>query len=421
MKSMEDAEKRVLDAVDVDGLVKYLCELISFHSLGGQESPAQRNIAAKMKAIGLSVETWNVDFEKLRSHPAFSMPIPRMEGIGVVGSYGEGSGKSLIVNGHIDVVSPGDESKWRYPPWKGTVSDGRIYGRGSSDMKGGIVAALYAIKAIVDTGFQMKGKVMLETVIGEEDGGVGALDAVLRGYRADAAIVPEPSELSAVPAHAGVMAFRVTVQGKAAHASIRTDGVSAIDKFLPLYDALKRLEAKRNTRIKDPLYAGYDIPSPVSIGKIVGGEWPGTVPENLYFEGRVGVHTDETCDLVKWQVEDAIKVAAEADPWLKVHQPRVDWNGYRFDPAKIPAHHPIMETVKTAYREVTGSSPKVEGKTYSSDMRLLVNLGSTPTMIFGPGELREAHSANESVSVENLEKAAKTYTLAILRWCNQPN
>ena len=419
MKPMRDDEGLVLDAIDVDGLVNYLCELISFPSVGGQESPAQRNIAAKMGVLGLGVETWDVDFEKLRDHPAFSMPIERKEGIGVVGSYGEGKGRSLIVNGHIDVVSPGEESKWRYPPWKGTVADGRVYGRGSSDMKGGIVAALFAIKAIVESGVPLRGRVMMETVIGEEDGGVGALDAVLRGYKADAAIVPEPSELSAVPAHAGVMAFRVTVQGKAAHASLRTDGVSAIDKFLPLYEALKRLEADRNARIKDPLYAGYDIPSPLSIGKIVGGEWPGTVPENLYFEGRIGVHTDETCDKVKMQLEAAVKKAADADPWLKTYQPRVEWNGYRFDPAKIPADHPIMKTVEAAYRDIAGYAPKVEGKTYSSDMRLLINLGSTPTMIFGPGELREAHSANESVSIENLKVAAKTYALSIVRWCNQ--
>ncbi len=417
---MREAERRVLDSIDVDGLVEYLCELISMPSVGGQETAAQRNIAAKMRALGLAVETWDVDFEKIKSHPAFSMPIPRKEGIGVLGSHGAGKGRSLMINGHIDVVSPGDESKWKYPPWKGTVADGRVHGRGSADMKGGIVAALYAMKAIIDSGTPLKGKMMLETVIGEEDGGVGALDAVLRGYRADAAIVPEPSELCTVPAHAGVMAFRVTVQGKAAHASLRTDGVSAIDKFLPLYEALKRLEAERNARIKDPLYSMFDIPSPLSIGKIVGGEWPGTVPENLYFEGRVGVHTDETCDGVKRQVEAAVAKAGKADPWLKTHQPKVDWNGYRFDPARIPSDHPVMDTVKAAYRDVSGTVPKVEGRTYSSDMRLLINLGATPTMIFGPGELRQAHTANESVSVASLEAAAKTYALAILRWCNQP-
>ena len=411
------AEKRVLDAIDVDGLVEYLCELISIPSVGGHESNAQRNVTAKMRRLGLAVETWNLDFDKLRSHPAFSMPIQRKYGIGVVGSYGRSNGRSLLINGHIDVVSPGDESKWKYPPWKGTVEKGRVYGRGSADMKGGIVSALFAVKAIIDSDVPLKGKVILETVIGEEDGGVGALDAVLRGYRADAAIVPEPSELSAVPAHAGVISFRVTVQGKAAHASLRTDGVSAIDKFLPLNEALKRLEAERNARIKDPLYTNFDIPSPLSIGKIVGGEWPGTVPEDLYFEGRVGVHTDETCEQVKRELEATVKKAADADPWLKGHQPKVDWNGYRFDPAKIPADHPIMETVKTAYRDVSGTLPRIEGKTYSSDMRLLINLAATPTIIFGPGELREAHSTDESVSVENLEKAAKTYALSILRWC----
>lgn len=416
---MRGVEKNILDSIDVEGLVEYLCELISVPSIGGQETTAQRNIAAKMSDLGLAVETWDVDFEKIKNHPAFSMSIPRSEGIGVLGSHGAGKGRSLMINGHIDIVTPGDESKWKYSPWKGTVADGRVYGRGSADMKGGIVAALYAMKAIIDSGISLKGKMMLETVIGEEDGGVGALDAIIRGYKADAAIVPEPSELNVVPAHAGVMAFRVTVQGKAAHASLRTDGVSAIDKFLPLYEALKRLEVERNARIKDPLYSSFDIPSPLSIGKILGGEWPGTVPENLYFEGRVGVHTDETCNQVKRQLESAVKKAADKDPWLTTHQPKVDWNGYRFDPAKIPADHPIMETVKTAYREVSGHAPRVEGKTYSSDMRLLVNFGLTPTMIFGPGELRQAHTANESVSIESLEAAAKTYALAIIRWCNE--
>ncbi len=416
MKRMNAAEKRVLEAIDTDALVKYLCQLISEPSVGGHETSAQMNIAAEMRKIGLDVETWDVDFEAARKRSEYSMPISRSEGIGVLGSYG-GKARSLIINGHIDVVSPGDESKWKHPPWRGTVDSGRVYGRGSTDMKGGIVAALYAIKAVKDTGAPLRGRVMLETVIGEEDGGIGALDAVLRGYRADAAIVPEPSELCVVPAHAGVMAFRVTVQGKAAHASLRTDGISAIDKFLPLYVALKRLEDERNARIKDPLYSMFDIPSPLSIGKIVGGEWPGTVPENLYFEGRVGVHTDETCDAVKAQLETAVAKAAKDDPWLRDHKPVVDWNGYRFDPAKIPVDHPIMETVKTSYHDISGKEPRVEGRTYSSDMRLLVNIGKTPTMIFGPGELREAHTSNESVSIASLEAAAKTYALTIMRWC----
>ncbi|MCX6643040.1 MAG: ArgE/DapE family deacylase [Candidatus Bathyarchaeota archaeon] len=413
---MVDAEKRVLDALDLDGLVNCLRGLIAIPSVGGQETPAQRYFAAEMLRIGLDVDEWEIDFDKLREHPAYSMSILRKEGIGVVGEYG-GTKKSLMLNGHIDVVSPGEMLKWRYPPWSGIVADGRVHGRGSADMKSGLACALYAVKAVIDSGFPLKGKVLLSSVIGEEDGGVGALDMVLHGCRADAAIIPEPSDLDAVPAHAGVMAFRVTVQGKASHASLRDEGINAIEKAIPLLEALKKLESRRTARIKDPLYSGFKIPSPLSIGKIQGGEWPGTVTENLYFEGRVGVHTDETCEMVRKQVELAVAKAANQDLWLREHRPVVDWNGYRFDPASISTDHPIMETVKRAYIDVTGSAPLVSGKTYSSDMRLLINYGQTPTMIFGPGELRQAHSANESISIDSLEKAAKTLVLTILRWC----
>ena len=134
---MREAERQVLDSIDLDGLVEYLCELISVPSVGGQETAAQINITAEMKALGLSVETWDVDFDKIREHPAFSMPIPRKEGIGVLGSYGEGKGRSLMFNGHIDVVSPGDESKWRYPPWKGQPYPVRIYFLGDTASEAG--------------------------------------------------------------------------------------------------------------------------------------------------------------------------------------------------------------------------------------------------------------------------------------------
>jgi acetylornithine deacetylase len=415
---MRDAERRALDALDVEGMTKYLCELISRPSYGGSETQAQNSIAGAMRRIGLEVETWPIDIDALRSHPAFSMSIPRAEGLGVLGTYGKGGGRSLMFNGHIDVVSGGDESKWWHPPFEGTVDGGRVWGRGASDMKGGTVSALFALKAVIDSGSHLKGKVLFESVIGEEDGSVGTLDAVVKGIRADAAIVPEPSELVAVPAHAGAMSFRVTIQGRAAHAAIRAEGVSAIEKFLPVYEALKRLEADRTARIRDPLYKVYPIPSPLNVGKIEGGEWPGIVPEKLYFEARVGVHTDETTDQIKGQVESAVERAAKSDPWLKDHVPMVDWSdGYRFDAAKIPADHPIMEIVKEAYHDVTGSPTRVEGRTYSSDMRFLVNILGIPTMIFGPGDIREAHAANESISVADMETAAKTMILSILRWC----
>ena len=415
---MREAEGRALGSVDVDGLLDYLCEIISVPSVGGRESAAQRSVAEKMREIGLEVDEWEIDFDSLRGHPAFSMSIERDEGIGVAGSFGGEDGRSLILNGHIDVVSPGDEARWRHPPWMGAVEGERVYGRGATDMKGGLCCALFAAKAVIDAGIPLKGRVTVDSVIGEEDGGVGALDVVQRGYRADAAIVMEPSGCDIVPAHAGVVAFRVTITGKAAHACIREEGVSAIDKFIPLYEAVRVLEAERNRRVTDPLFSGYRIPYAISIGKIQGGRWPGTVMEDLSFEGRIGVAVGETTEHARIKLEEAVKMAAHADTWLREHPPVVEWRGYRFDPASIPVDHPIMETVKTAYRDVAGNYPRVEGMTYSSDMRLLVNVGGIPTMIFGPGDIRDAHAADESVAIADLERVTKTLALTIVRWCS---
>ena len=299
-------EEKAIKAIEIDQLVDYLCELISIPSYGGRESAAQKSILKKMGEIGLKTESWKLDFESLRAHPSFSMSIERNEGIGVQGLYGNTKGRHLILNGHIDVVNSGNDERWRNSPWKGKVLDGRVYGRGSSDMKSGLVCALYALKSLIDSDVDLKGKVTFSSVIGEEDGGVGALDAVLRGLKGDGAIVLEPSDLDIAPSHAGVVAFRVTIRGKAANAAIREEGVSAIDKFLPIYDSIKLLETERNTIIKDPLYSRYRIPSPISVGKIHGGEWAGTVPEELYFEGRIGVHVGENVEDVQKQFENCI-------------------------------------------------------------------------------------------------------------------
>jgi len=414
---MKDTERRVLKAVDMDGLIDYLCDIISVPSVGGEETAAQRHVAAKMADIGLDIDTWDIDFNALRGHPAFSMSVERQEGLGVVGSFGSGDdGHSLILNGHIDVVSPGDETRWHRPPWRGTVEDGRVYGRGAADMKGGLCCALFAAKAIIDTGVHLRGRLMVESVIGEEDGGVGVLDAVLRGYKADAAIIMEPSELAAVPAHAGVTAFRITIPGKAAHACIREEGVSAIDKFVIVYEALKELETERNSKVRNPLFTRYRVPYPISVGRIEGGMWPGTVAESLSVDGRIGIAVGEDADHARRNLEEAVRRVAASDPWLRENPPIVEWKWYRSDPSSIPVNHPIMETLKTAYRDATGTLPRVEGKTYSSDMRLFIKVGGIPTMIFGPGDIVQAHAADEFVAVSELEKATKTLALTVLRF-----
>jgi acetylornithine deacetylase len=415
---VNDTERRLLDLIDTEAMLEYLRELVSIPSFGGEESAAQRSVAAKLAELGLEVDTWELDFDSLRGHPGFSMPIEREEGLGVVGTLkGGDGGNSIILNGHTDTVAPGEEENWSYPPLEGTVTDGRIYGRGVADMKGGLCCAIYASKAIIDSGVKLKGSLSIQSVIGEEDGGVGALATVLRGHTADAAVVMEPTEVKVAPAHSGALAFTVDVPGRSAHACVREEGVSAIEKFISLFNALRDLETVRNRGIDDPLYARYGIPYPINIGTVHGGNWPGSVPESLVFQGRVGVVVGERVEDARKSVEKAIAEAAKVDPWLSGNPPRLEWSGYQFDPASVESDHPIVEAVRGAYTDVAGEEARLEGMTYASDMRHLINTGGVPTVLFGPGDVRQAHAPDEYVEIGELVTAARVLALTALRFC----
>jgi acetylornithine deacetylase len=414
---MQEIERRVLDMIDVEGLLATLADLIAIRSLGGQETLAQEYVAQFMDRLGMDVDVWELDFDVLHQHPAFSMEIERPGAVGVVGAMGEGGGQSLILNGHVDVVPAGDEAKWSYPPWQATAAEGRVYGRGACDMKGGLACALHAAKAIHDAGVELQGRLLIESVVGEEDGGVGTLAAVLRGYRADGAVVIEPTDLAIAPAQAGALSFRVTVPGFSAHGCVREEGVSAIEKFFPIQQALSELERARNQTAPHPLYARYQLPYALCIGHVEAGDWASSVADWLVFQGRYGIAPGENLAGARRQFEQAVAQAAQADPWLREHPPTVEWRGGQFAPASIPADHPLVGILTAAYGEATGTPSRVEGMTYGADMRLLVNEGQTPTVLFGPGDVRCSHRPNEFVPVDDLLTATQTLALATVRFC----
>lgn len=417
---MNETEQRVLDAIDTDGLLALLCDMIAIPSLDGSagELQVQQHVAEWMRANRLEVDTWELDFAALQSHPHCSWEVERARGLGVVGSLGEGQGgRSLIFNGHTDVVPAGDLANWQYPPFQGTVAGGRVYGRGSVDMKGGLCCALLAAKALQDAGVRLQGRLMIESVIGEEDGGIGTLATVLRGYRADAAVIIEPTELCVAPAQAGALNFRLTIPGLSAHGCVREEGVSAIEKFFPIYNALIELERERNSRARGPLYARYELPYALCIGTLRAGTWASSVAESLECEGRYGLAVGEDIPAAQRSFEQAVARAAQADPWLREHPPIVEWWGGRFEPAAIPADHPIASTVAQAFGQVNGAPARLEGMTYGADMRLLVNVGETPTVMFGPGDVRVAHRPDEFVPIADLVVVTRTLALTALRFC----
>ena len=411
---MNTAEKRVLDAINYPAMYNFIEELISTPSYGGEESKAQELMAARLEKLGLKVDKWNIDFTELSKHPDFSMSYERREGIGVVGTTGV-EGKSIILCGHIDTVAPGDIENWDTIPLKATIKDGKLYGRGATDMKAALVGALYAVKAVKDT-VKLKGKVIFESVIGEEDGGCGALATCLRGYKADAGIVMEPSETKVAPEVAGAMSFRITVPGKSVHACVKDEGISAIEKFIVVYNGLMELEKERNKRFTDPLYNRYTSPYALSIGTVKGGAWPGTVAESVVFEGRIGVAVGEDEQSARKELEEKVQAIAESDPWLREHRPKLEWAGYSFASSMIPVDHPIVQEIGAAYRDVTGEEPVHEGMTYASDVRHIINVAKTPTTVFGPGDVRVAHGANEYVPLDQLETMVKTLALTVMRF-----
>jgi len=417
---LTDDERRVLEAVDMDGLVATLCELIAFKSDGGREVAVQERMGALLAAAGMDVDTWEIDLPELKKHRAYAAEIERERALGVVGKSGRGHGRSLILNGHVDVVPAGEPERWTVPPFAGTVRDGRVYGRGSADMKGGVCCALYAVRALRDAGVELDGSVLIQSVAGEEDGGLGTLAAIERGHTADAAIILEPTELAVAPAQGGALSFRITIPGRAAHGALRTEGVDPLEKFALVFNALRELERTRNERLRHPLYADYAVPYAICVGKVRGGVWASTVAETVMLEGRYGVGIGEDCDTARAGFERAVAEVAPHDAWLAEHPPVVEWWGARYEPADIPVDHPLVTTLGGAFGQVTGAPPRVRGMPYGADMHLLVHHGHTPTVIFGPGDVRTAHASDEFVPIAELEAATRTLALTVLRYCGAP-
>lgn len=395
-------------------MVELLAELVRIPSVSGSDAEVeiQDHLAGHFADAGLEVDLWPIDVAATLAAPdAPGVEVDRRAASGLVGRLPGGVGPALMLNAHVDVVPPGDPSAWTRHPFSGAVVDGAVHGRGSCDMKAGLVAALWAVRAIRATGATPPGDVLLACVAGEEDGGLGTFALLERGWTADACIIPEPTGLDVVPANAGALTFRLRVSGHATHASRRLDGVSAIEKFVPVLQALADLEARRNAE-PDPLVAVWALPYPLSIGTVTAGDWPSSVPDLLIAEGRIGVALDEPVGAAREALEVAVAEVCAADPWLCDHPVAVEWWGGQFASGRLPAGSGLVDRVAAAHRQVTGGpAPAVWGAPYGSDLRLLVDKGAIPTVQYGPGDSAVAHGPDEHVRLEEVETAALTLAL----------
>ena len=391
-------------------LASFLQQLVQAPSLPGQEAQAQGIIIEKLKSLGAKVDCWEPGGDMLITHPLFCCPRTHFSGSpNVVGVWkGTGEGKSLILNGHIDVVPPGDLAQWDEDPFSGKIRQGKMYGRGVTDMKGGLVAMLYAVQCLQEMGVPLKGDVIFQSVIEEERGGAGTLAAFLRGYQGDGAIIPEPTDLKIFPKQQGSMWFRIGIKGKSAHGGTRYEGISAIEKSYLVMEAIGQLEEKRNARAP--------IPIPINVGTIEGGNWPSSVPDHVEITGRMGVAPSE--DLVDAQQELNHAISSIEDEWLQENPPVLQWYGARWHPGNLPAHHPLEETLVQSFKEVLGKDPVIQASPWGTDGGLLNKAGGIPVLIFGPGKTGVAHYPNEHIELDQVGTCAVVIARMIMDWCN---
>jgi acetylornithine deacetylase len=415
-RALDAAVDRLWAAIEAreDELIQLVADLVRRPSPLGQEAAAQALVADHLRGSGLETASWDLD-EAVRALPeAGDSGFPFTGRPNVAGvRRGTGGGHSLILNGHIDVVSPEPVAAWTRDPWGAEIDGGRMYGRGAFDMKSGIALNLFLARLLHDLAIPLRGDLIVQSAIEEECTGVGSLD-LSRRYRADAALVTEPECGRFTWAHMGVLWFRVALVGKSAHAMIAWQGVNAIVKAMPVIAALLDLERRLNETVH-PAWAGIEHPVNLNVGTIRGGDWPSTVPGACELHCRLGFFPGQTLPDVRRQIEAAVASAAQADPWLRDHPPIVTYDGFQSSGSIVSLDEPWVQALGGWHRRVTGDAMQPVVGTSINDMRYF-NFAGIPAGCYGATG-GNGHAADEWLDIASLVPAAKVLGGFVLEWC----
>jgi formylaminopyrimidine deformylase len=419
---MSSIQKKLMEAVDEsrDYLIQLTSDLVRFNTAnppGHNTIEAQTWFATKLNELGFRTELFDV----FPGEPD------------LVGSLsGSGGGRSIILNGHMDVAEVRPNEKWNTDPFQPVLKDGRIYGRGTDDMKGGLAACLSAIHAIQRVDVKLRGDVFLESVIGEEAGEPGTVKCLERGYKADFALIPEPSDFN-IGGQGGVITGWITIKSPQTihdgarrlciHAGGGMDGANAIEKMMKLIVALQELERHWAVVKSHPMAA----PGTTTINPAVieGGRHPAFMADECKLWVTIHFLPNEDYEKVIQDVEKYLLDVAKTDPWLRNNPPQFKWGGTSlvrdkgevFPPADIDPNHPTVKTVARAHKIATGTEAPIVSWASVSDAGWFAKAG-IPAVIYGPGSLKRAHIVNEYVEVGELVTAAKTIALTVADWCS---
>ncbi len=418
MTAAQDAVRAaVTDAWEAE--VEFLRGLVRRRSTRGDEAEVQAFVAQELRAMDLAPDVWDVDRDAIAGHRGFS-PVDwdyaGRPNVAAVLPAGGSGGRSLLLNGHVDVVPSTPDHHWTHDPWGAELSDGRMWGRGAADMKAGVAAMIYAVRALGAAGVGLRGDVTLETVIEEECTGNGALSALLRGYTADAALIPEPFGHRALAAQVGVMWARIVVRGLGAHAERADAAQNAIVKATRVIDAVLALEAEVNADPRPPAFDGHPHPLNYNVGIVSGGDWASSVPEECVLEVRLSAYPGEDLDRVQWRFRDRLLAAVRGDPWLAEHPPTVEFFAFRAEGCELRSDEPLLASLRGAHQDVRGEPLESFSFTGTTDARFFNLYAGMPATCYGPlgGAL---HAPDEWVDLDSVRRTTEVLALTAMDWC----
>jgi acetylornithine deacetylase len=416
----DDHTRRILDAVDAafDAQLAFTQDLVRHPSLRTREGSAQDLMYAAMAGRGLEMDRWELDAEHLSTHEGFGPVTVSYDGVtNVVGTYRPAAerGRSLILNGHVDVVPEGPSEAWSRSPWDAPIIDGWMYGRGAGDMKAGLAANLFAFDAVRAAGLEPAGRIHFQSVVEEECTGNGSLAALMRNYRADAVIIPEPEEDMLVRANVGVLWFRVKVTGNPTHPREMATGFNAIDAACTAMSALREVEEKWNAdRGSHPYFEDLDHPINFNFGGIAGGDWPSSVPAWCEFDVRAALYPGTTAEQAWAELQECLSLLGRGSSPITAVATRTGFfsEGYVLEPGSE-----AEVLLEQTHRQVYGRELESFTTPGYLDGRVFSLYAGTPALVYGP--VSEAiHGFDERVSVESIRQITKSIALFIAGWCD---
>ncbi|MCG8694348.1 MAG: ArgE/DapE family deacylase [Minwuiales bacterium] len=421
---MQDEGKKaaILDAVDAafDDQVEFTRDLVRFPSQRGQEHTAQDFMYEAMRKRGLTMDRWTIDIDAIRDHPGFSPVSISYDNVwNVVGTHRpkETTGRSLILNGHIDVVPAGPLDMWTSPPYDPKVENGWLYGRGSGDMKAGLGAMVYAYDALKAAGLEPAAPVYFQSVTEEECTGNGALACLRRGYHADAALIPEPTGDALTRANVGVLWFQVEVRGRPAHVARANTGANAIVATYRIIEALQALENKWNAAKADHRhFEDVEKPININVGKIAGGDWASSVPAWCKIDVRAAIYPGVKVADAQAEIEACVAKAAHDDPYLSNHPPTVTYNGFTSEGYRLDEGGEAEQVLHAAHEQVYAAALESRTATAYLDARVFVLYDDTPALVYGPVS-EHVHGFDERVNLESVRHVTKSIALFMADWC----